>query len=71
MRSLTSLETSILRSHPDELRGNVEALLYLAQPGNAPFLAEYEATWAEPIAARRLRSPNPQSPCSSSSVSPS
>jgi hypothetical protein len=67
MRILSPLERTILSSHPDELRGNVLALLHLAQPGNADFLAEYQATWVDAIAARRVPSPCSSSPSSSSS----
>ncbi len=68
---MTPYERAILSRHPDEL--GVDAELYLAHPLNIGFLAEYEATWADVIRARRTNrnpspclSPSPVSPLSSS-----
>lgn len=60
MITLSILQRAILAAHPDELRPS--EIGYLADPANAAFLAEYEATWIDVISARRQRPTKPPSP---------
>lgn len=68
MLTLSILQRAILAAHPDELRPS--EIGYLADPANAVFLVEYEATWIDVISTRRQRpNPQPTTPCSLSASS--
>ncbi len=55
MKPLTSTETAILNTHPDQL--GTLYMIYLKLPDNQAFLNEYRRKWASVVEPRRVVKP--------------